>query len=421
MSKKIITSIGLCALAFQSYSQGINYNKGGISTVTTAVPFLLITPDARGGAMGETGAASTPDANSMYWNPSKYAFADKAFGFSMSYTPWLRQLVPDISLASVSGYGKISKMATLAGSLRYFSLGAVNFTDNSGAPIGTYKPNEFAFDLAYSQKLSQHFSVGIAARYINSNLTNSIPLPGSTVTHPGRALGVDVSCYYQGKKKDIGEKKGQFGFGVNISNIGTKISYTDNADASSQSFIPTNLRIGASYKVFLDQYNTITILCDVTKLMVPTPPIWALDASGNRIPDGNGSYVIATNPTTGKPEGKDPYRSTTAGMFGSFTDAPGGFTEEMQLLKVGSGLEYWYNNLLAVRAGYYYENKYQGNREYLTFGLGVKYSVFSIDMSYLSPLTQRNPLQNTLRFTLLFDFDAFKRQNTPPADGATTE
>ena len=411
MSKKIITSVGLCALVFQSYSQGVNYNKGGISTVTTAVPFLLITPDARGGAMGETGAASTPDANSMYWNPSKYAFADKAFGFSMSYTPWLRQLVPDISLASIAGYGRISKMATLAGSLRYFSLGSVQFTDNQGATLGTYKPNEFAFDVAYSQKLSQHFSVGIALRYINSNLTNSIPLPGSTVTHPGRALGVDASCYYQGKKIDVGEKTGQFGFGVNISNIGTKISYTDNADASSKSFIPTNLRIGGSFKVNLDQYNTITVLCDVTKLMVPTPPIWQLDASGNRIPDGNGSYLIE--------KGKDPYRSTTAGMFGSFTDAPGGFTEEMQLLKVGSGLEYWYNSLLAVRAGYYYENKYQGNRQYLTFGLGVKYSVFSIDMSYLAPLTQRNPLQNTLRFTLLFDFDAFKKQNAAPAEGTT--
>lgn len=411
MSKKIITSIGLCALAFQSYSQGVNYNKGGISTVTTAVPFLLITPDARGGGMGETGAASTPDANSMYWNPSKYAFAEKAFGFSMSYTPWLRQLVPDISLASIAGYGKISKMAAIAGSLRYFSLGSVQFTDNSGNAIGTYKPNEFALDAGYSQKLSQHFSVGIAARYINSNLTNSIPLPGSTVTHPGRSFAVDVSCYYHGKKKDIGEKKGEFGFGVNLSNIGKKISYTDNADASSQSFLPTNLRIGGSFKLHLDDYNTITFLADVTKLMVPTPPIWKLDASGNRIPDGNGSYEIE--------KGKDPYRSVTAGMFGSFTDAPGGATEELQLLKVGSGMEYWYNNLLAVRAGYYYENKYQGNRQYLTFGLGVKYSVFSIDMSYLAPLTQRNPLQNTLRFTLLFDFDAFKHQNATPADGAT--
>jgi hypothetical protein len=314
-------------------------------------------------------------------------------------------------LASIAGYGKISKMAAIAGSLRYFSLGSVQFTDNAGNAIGTYKPNEFAFDLGYSQKLSQHFSVGLAARYINSNLTNSIPLPGSTVTHPGRSFAVDVACYYHGKKKDIGDKKGEFGFGVNLSNIGKKISYTNNADASSQSFIPTNLRIGASYKLHLDDYNTITLLCDVTKLMVPTPPIWQLDANGNRIPDGNGSYLIE--------KGKDPYRSVTAGMFGSFTDAPGGFTEEMQLLKVGSGLEYWYNNLLAVRAGYYYENKYQGDRQYLTFGLGVKYSVFSIDMSYLSPLTQRNPLQNTLRFTLLFDFDAFKKQNTTPAEGTT--
>src|ERR1017187_1111284 len=175
MSKKIIVSFGFCALVFQSYSQGVNYNKGGVSTVTTAVPFLLITPDARAGGMGDAGVASTPDANSMFWNPSKYAFAEKDFGLSMSYTPWLRQLVPDMSLSCLSGYKKVSKMAAIGGSLRYFTLGSVQFTDNSGNAIGTFKPNEFAIDLGYSQKLSQHFSVGMAARYINSNLTNSIP------------------------------------------------------------------------------------------------------------------------------------------------------------------------------------------------------------------------------------------------------
>ena len=411
MNNKIIASVGLCALVFQSYSQGINYNKGGLSTITTAVPFLLITPDARAGGMGDAGVASSPDANSMYWNPSKYAFADKDFGLSMSYTPWLRALVPDISLTSVAGYKKLNKMAAIGGSLRYFTLGSVQFTDNTGNAIGTYKPNEFALDAGYSQKLSQRFSVGIAFRYINSNLTNSIPLPGSsTTTHPGRAFAVDMSCYYHSKKLDIGEKQGEASFGVNISNIGTKISYTDNADASSKSFLPTQLRIGGGFKIHLDDYNTITFLADITKLMVPSPPIWQLDAHGNRIPDGNGSYLIA--------QGKDPYRSITSGMLGSFNDSPTGFTGEMQEIRASGGLEYWYNSLLAFRTGYYYENKYQGNRQYVTFGLGVKYSVFSIDMSYLTPLTQRNPLQNTLRFTLLFDFAAFKAQNaTAGADG----
>jgi hypothetical protein len=405
MNNKIIASLGFCALVFQSYSQGVNYNKGGISTVTTAVPFLLITPDARAGGMGDVGVASTPDANSMYWNPSKYAFAEKDFGLSMSYTPWLRALVPDISLTSVAGYKKVSKMAAIGGSLRYFTLGSVQFTDNSGNAIGTYKPNEFAVDLGYSQKLSQRFSVGMAFRYINSNLTNSIPLPGSsTTTHPGRAFAVDIACYYHSKKLDIGEKKGEASFGVNISNIGSKIYYTDNADASSKSFLPTQLRIGGGFKFHLDEYNTVTILADVTKLMVPSPPVWKLDpATGQRIPDGNGSYLIE--------KGKDPYRSITSGMLGSIG--------ELQEIRASGGLEYWYNNLLAFRTGYYYENKYQGNRQYVTFGLGVKYSVFSIDMSYLAPLTQRNPLQNTLRFTLLFDFAAFKAQNaTPPADPA---
>jgi hypothetical protein len=412
MSKKIIASLGLCALAFQSYSQGINYNKGGVNTVTTAVPFLLISPDARAGGMGDLGAASTPDANSQFWNPSKYAFADKDFGLAMNYTPWLRQLVPDMSLASLAGFKRINKMAAISGSLRYFTLGSVQFTDNNGANIGTFKPNEFALDAGYSQKLSQHFSVGLVFRYINSNLTNSIPLPGSsTTTHAGRAVAADVAAYYHSKKMDIGEKKAVFAAGINISNIGSKIDYTDNADESSKSFIPTQLRLGASYKIHLDDYNTITFLADATKLMVPTPPVWELDANGNRIPDGNGGYLIA--------QGKNPYRPVAQGIFGSFTDAPGGATEELQEIKASTGMEYWYDNLLAFRAGYYYENKTQGDRQYMTFGFGVKYTVFNIDMSYLAPLTQRNPLQNTLRFSLLFNFDAFKPQaNAAPA--ATT-
>ncbi|MBS1647860.1 MAG: type IX secretion system outer membrane channel protein PorV [Bacteroidetes bacterium] len=414
--KKITLALGgITFLAsIMQAQQSINYNKSGITTVTTAVPFLLITPDARTGGMGEAGAASTPDANSMYWNPSKFAFSDKKYGFSMSYTPWLRQLVPDISLMSLAGYGKVGKMGAVAGSLRYFTLGTVNFTDNSGNAIGTFKPSEFAFDVGYSLKLGPRFSVGLAARYINSNLTGSMPLTNGIYTHAGRALGVDIACYYHGKKHDIGDKKGEFSFGVDISNIGTKIAYTDNADPSSKNFIPTQLRIGFGYKITMDEYNTITFLTDATKLMVPTPPQWALDAQGNRIPDGNGSYVIAN--------GKDPYRSTISGMFGSFTDAPGGATEELQLIRVGSGMEYWYNKLLAVRMGYYYENKNQGNRQYFTVGIGVRYSVFGIDVSYLAPTTQRNPLQNTLRFTLLFDFDAFKKQNTPTdaSSGTTT-
>ncbi len=413
MSKKIIASFGFCALVLQSYPQGINYNKGGVNTVTTAVPFLLISPDARAGGMGDLGVASSPDANSMFWNPSKYAFAEKDFGLAMNYTPWLRQLVPDMSLASLAGYKKINKMAAVAGSLRYFTLGSVQFTDNNGNNIGTFKPNEFALDAGYSQKLSQHFSVGLVFRYINSNLTNSIPLPGSsTTTHPGRAVAADIAAYYKSKKLDIGEKKAVFSAGLNLSNIGSKIYYTNNADESSKSFIPTQLRLGASYKIYLDDFNTITLLADATKLMVPTPPVWQLDANGQRIPDGNGGYLIA--------EGKNPYRSVTSGIFGSFTDAPGGATEELQEIKASSGMEYWYDNLLAFRAGYYYENKTQGDRQYMTFGFGVKYSVFTIDMSYLAPLTQRNPLQNTLRFSLLFDFDAFKAQNNAAPPATTT-
>lgn len=405
---KVIPGIFVFLFCARSFSQqNVNYNKGGLNTITTAVPFLLITPESRGGGMGETGAASSPDASSMYWNPAKYAFAQKDFGITMAYTPWLRQLVPDMSLSYLAGYKKINKNAAIASSLRYFTLGSVQFTDNSGNSIGTYKPSELAFDAGYSQKLGQTFSVGMAARYIYSNLTNGIPIPGSsTTTRAGQSLAVDIAAYYRSKKVDLGEKKGEFGAGLNISNIGQKISYTDNAEASAKSFIPTQMRLGGSMKLYLDEYNTITFLTDITKLLVPTPPIWQLDASGNRIPDGNGSYLIAA--------GKDPYRSVTSGIVGSFSDAPGGAKEELREFVESVGMEYWYDNLLAFRMGYYHEDKTKGGRQYLTFGLGLKYSVFGIDLSYLAPLTQRNPLQNTLRFTLTFDFDAYKKDAAQP-------
>ena len=379
----------------------VNYNKGGINTVTTAVPFLLITPDSRAGALGDCGVASSADANSMHWNSAKYVFADRDFGLSMSYTPWLRQLVPDISLSYLAGYKKINKFAAVAGSLRYFTLGSIQFTDNSGNNIGTYKPSEIALDGGYSQKLGKTFSMGIAMRYIYSNLTNSIPLPNGTVTHAGTSLAVDVAMYYKSKKFKLQDKKAEASGGLNISNIGKKISYTDGATEQSKDFIPIQLRLGGGLKIHLDDYNTVTFLTDFTKLLVPTPPIYKLDSKGAKIPDGNGGYEILA--------GQDPYRSVTSGIVGSFSDAPGGGKEELKEINIGAGMEYWYDNLLAFRMGYFHEDKTKGNRQYLTFGLGVKYSVFAIDLSYLVPITQRNPLQNTLRFTLSFDFAAAKK------------
>jgi hypothetical protein len=402
MNRKITTVLLAGGVTAQIFSQSnVNYDKGGINTVTTAVPFLLITPDARGGALGDCGVASSPDANSMHWNPSKYAMSDKDFGLSMSYTPWLRQLVPDISLSYLAGYKKISKMAAVAGSLRYFTLGSIQFTDVNGNNIGTYKPNEVAVDGSYSQKLGPSFSAGMAMRYIYSNLTNSIPLPNGNSTHAGKSFAVDVAMYYLKQKIKMQDKKADVSAGLNISNVGTKISYTDNATAQSKDYIPIQARLGGGLKIHLDDYNTVTFLLDFTKLLVPTPPVYELDSKGQKIPDGNGGYVIAA--------GKDPYRPVAQGIIQSFNDAPGGAKEELREVNEATGLEYWYDNLLAFRMGYFHEDKTKGNRQYLTFGIGVKYSVFAIDMSYLVPLTQRNPLQNTLRFSLSFDFAAAKK------------
>lgn len=402
MKKGLVFAASVCLCALEVFPQSsINYDKGGINTVTTAVPFLLITPDSRGGALGDCGVASSPDANSMHWNPAKYVMASKDFGLSMSYTPWLRQLVPDISLSYLAGYKKIGKIGAVAGSLRYFTLGSIQFTDINGNAIGTYKPAEIALDGGYSQKLGPNFSAGMAMRYIYSNLTNSIPLPNGTSTHPGTSFAVDVAAYYINKKIEIEKKKAEVGVGLNISNVGAKISYTDNATLQSKDFIPIQMRLGASLNIHLDDYNTIGFMADLTKLLVPTPPKYKLDANGQKIPDGSGGYEIEA--------GKDPYRSVTSGILGSFNDAPGGAKEELKEINQAVGMEYWYDNLIAFRMGYFHEDKTKGNRTYLTFGLGVKYSVFAIDMAYLVPLSQRNPLQNTLRFSLSFDFAAAKK------------
>ncbi len=411
MKKGIVfTLLGLTAVSgVFAQSSNINYNKGGINTVTTAVPFLLITPDSRGGAMGDCGVAGSPDANSMHWNPAKYAMADRDFGLSMSYTPWLRQLVPDISLSYLAGYKRLNKLSTVAGSLRYFTLGSIQFTDINGGNIGTYKPAEIAVDAGYSQKLGPNFSAGLAMRYIYSNLTNSIPLPNGTSTHPGTSFAVDVAMYYLNKKIEIEGRKAEVSGGLNISNVGAKISYTDNATAQSKDFIPIQMRLGGGLKMHLDETNTVTFLVDLTKLLVPTPPVYAIDpATGQKIQDADGNFVIES--------GKDPYRSITSGMLGSFNDAPGGAKEELKEINEGVGMEYWYDNLVSFRMGYFREDKTKGNRQYLTFGLGIKYSVFAIDMAYLVPLTQRNPLQNTLRFTLGFDFAKAKKDGDSSAN-----
>ena len=397
--KKILILFLSVTLGFNSFSQDVDYDDilgGNLNTITTAVPFLLISPDSKSGAMGDVGVATTPDASSMHWNPAKLAFTKDDIGISVSIVPWLRELVPDINLQYIGGYYKLNDNEAIGYELRYFSLGDITFTDGSGQVIGQYKPNEMAFGTAYSRKLSRDFSIAISARYIYSNLTGG-QTAGGTETIAGQSIAADLSTYYT-KPITIADKKSDISFGMNISNIGNKISYTETI---TRDFIPINLRLGTDVTTEIDDYNKMSFAIDFNKLLVPSPPIY--DADGNLI------------------AGKDPEVSVVSGMFQSFGDAPGEidetgnpvpgsiFKEEMREINISAGFEYWYANQFALRAGYFHEHDTKGGRKYLTFGSGVKYNVFALDFSYListSNIGGTNPLANTMRFTLVFDLGA---------------
>jgi hypothetical protein len=379
----------LVAGTFKVYSQtNITADGSEVNTITTAVPFLMIAPDSRGGGMGDAGVATSPDACSMHYNPSKYAFTEKDMGISISYTPWLRKLIDDINLAYLAGYLKFRRNQVLSASFRYFSLGNITFTDKDGFTIGQYNPNEFAVDLAYSRLLSRKLSGGIALRFIYSNLTGG-QLVENLESHPGTAASSDISVYYQDNFV-ISKRDARLGIGANISNIGSKISYTANAD---KDFIPCNLKVGACLTLHIDDYNSIAFTTDLNKLLVPTNPIYKNDS------------VIE--------KGMDPKVSVITGVFQSFYDAPGGFKEEMHEITYSAGIEYWYSKQFALRTGYFHEHATKGNRKFFTFGIGLKLNVFGLDFSYLVPTHQRNPLENTLRFTLNFDMDSFSSQIEP--------
>jgi hypothetical protein len=400
-----ILIVNILTFGYSSYAQfggpgSLSYYRPDqINTITTAVPFLMIAPDSRAGGMGDVGVATSTDANSIHWNPSKLAFAEKQMAVGISYTPWLRALVPDINLAYLSGYYKTKNSGTIGASLLYFSLGDITFTDNNGSTIGQFRPNEFAVDVAYGVKLGDNFSAGGAVRYINSNLTGGVDVLNSP-THAGRSVAVDVSALYKKENVKLSDKKATVAAGLNISNVGVKMSYSDKKNAD---FIPINMRLGGSLTIVLDEYNSIALAADVNKLLVPTPPIYERDSLGKIKINADGEPLIAL--------GKDPNRGVAEGIFGSFNDAPGGGKEELKEVNFSLGLEYWYNKLFAVRLGYFHENPTKGDRQYFTLGAGVKYNVFGLDFAYLIPTQQRNPLENTLRFSLTFDFDAFKAQN----------
>ncbi|MFZ4705031.1 MAG: type IX secretion system outer membrane channel protein PorV [Bacteroidales bacterium] len=398
-------SSALFFLSFSLPAQTINNSLGQeLNVITTAVPFLMIAPDARAGAMGDAGVSSTPDANSIHWNPAKLAFINKDMGFSVSYSPWLRKLVPDISLAYVSGFKRLDDKQAFGMSLLYFSLGNIDFTDQNGLITGTFNPSEFALDASYSRKFTKTISGAVSGRFIYSNLTQGQVVQGAQ-TKAGTSGAADVAVYSH-HPISFNNMTGIFAWGINISNIGAKISYGKGKDPNSTDFIPTNLRFGPSITLDLDDYNRMTFMLDFNKLLVPTPPIYELDSNNQPVFNSDGSQKIKDG------EGLSPKVSVPKGMLQSFYDAPGGFTEEMREFSLAAGLEYWYDKQFALRGGFFYEDKNKGNRKFFSLGAGLKYNVFGLDFSYLIPMEQQNPLENTLRFSLIFDFDSFGNQGS---------
>ncbi|MFP4018271.1 MAG: type IX secretion system outer membrane channel protein PorV [Bacteroidales bacterium] len=361
---------------------------GAENTIRISVPFLTIAPDSRAGAMGDVGVATTPDVNSLRWNPAKYAFIENDMGMAVSYTPWLRNLVDDIYLAHLIGYKRLDKNQVVSGSLLYFSLGNITFRDEFGNYDGQHTPNEFAIDAAYSRMFGENVSGSIAFRYIRSDLTGGGYVNGSE-SKAGQSVSADVSAYYQKDNLSLEDKTFDLAFGLNIRNIGNKISYT----TVEESFIPTTLKLGAAMNFHIDQYNSLMFTTDLNKLLVPTPPVDTVNDDGDRV-------IIA---------GMDDNVSVPQGMIQSFYDAPGGFEEELNEIRYSFGLEYLYQNTFAIRSGYFHEHQNKGNRKYFTIGIGLKLNVVNLDFAYLIPRYQNHPLANTIRFTLSLDFDELQQ------------
>lgn len=363
-----------------------------INVVTTAVPFLRISPDARAGGMGDLGIATTPDASSSYYNIAKVPFNESNAGINVTYTPWLKKLVNDVYLASASGYYKLNENAALSGSLRYFSLGQIQFTDQFGNLQGTGQPREFGIDVGYSFKLSPRSGVGVGLKYIYSNLASGASSSAGTYK-AGSSIAGDLGFYHKAQN-EVGQG---WSFGAAFTNLGAKIAYTNNADAKD--FLPANFGIGATYTAVMDESNKVMFGVDLNKLLVPTPP--RFQDNPNSDPKIDSLNQAAAAEYRGK--------SVVGSWFSSFGDAPGGLSEEVKEFQASIGAEYWYNNQFALRGGYFYEDKTKGNRRYFTAGVGIKYNVFGLNFSYLIPTgsgNNQNPLANTLRFSLVFDLSA---------------
>jgi len=368
-----------------------------LNTIQTSLPFLTIAPDSRAGAMGDVGVASKPDVNSQHWNVGKYAFIDSKGGFAISYTPWLRNLIPDINLAYLTGFYRIDEQQVISSSLRYFSLGKIVFTNITGSVTGEYNPNEFALDAGYSRLFTDHFSGGIAFRFVRSDLTSGQVTSDGQDTRAGISFGADLGFYYQNDVNVGNQATGEWGSRCEPDQHWVPPFHI--LWMPIRLPIPTNMRLGGRFTYNIDEYNSVSFHTDLNKLLVPTPAVMETDTS-------TGEQVVL--------RGKEDPGSVVLGMFQSFYDAPGVdqgdgtysvFAEEFHEIAYSVGAEYWYREQFAIRAGYFYEHASKGNRKYFTVGVGLQLNVFSLDFSYLVPTNgQNSPLANTLRFTLGFDF-----------------
>lgn len=397
----------------QPTGSGVTDDDLQLNTITTAVPFMAITPDSRAGGMGDAGTALSANSNSVYWNTSILNFAKEKSEISLSYTPWLRQLTNDIHLSYLSGYYRVNERHAVGGALRFFSLGEITFTDASGNVIRDDKPSEFEITGAYAFRLSERMSIGINGKFAYSNLTGGLTVAGVS-TKAGVVGATDLSFSYYNDDARIGGTNGVYTFGATINNIGNKIAYSDLASVDNRDFIPMNLKIGNSFKAEFDKYNDLVFSLDIQKLLVPTPAYYDFV-------DGDYMMISGRNDNVG----------VISGMLQSFYDAPGTpvkdeagdyvqnadgsfevakgtrFKEELAEINLAAGMEYWYNNVLALRGGFFYENKNKGNRQYFNAGIGFKYNMFGIDISYLAAIGGRqSPLANTLRFTLRLNLGA---------------
>ena len=404
--KLLIFTVFVSSFSFaQGGGQGVTQNDIQLNTITTALPFLGINPDSRSGAMGDAGTALSANSSSTMWNTAMLNFAESKSEIGVSYTPWLRQLTNDMHLSYLSGYARVGDRHVVGGALRYFSLGEITFTDAAGGYIREFKPNEFELTLSYAFKLAERHSIGVNGKFAYSNLTGGLVTAG-TETKAAIAGIADISYAHRNDDINWFGVNGVYSLGVVIANVGNKVAYSANA---RRDFLPTSLRIGNAYTAKIDKYNSLTVSIDVSKLLVPTPPVYA---------DVNGETTLIS--------GKNNDVGVIAGMIQSFYDAPGRVIkddngdpidngdgtfqvkkgskvgEEMREIMIGSGLEYWYNDIFAVRGGYFYENISKGGRQFFTMGIGFKYNIFSFDFSYLAAMKRNNPLANTMRFTLRF-------------------